>query len=271
MKKWMWMALMAFFMMGAVAEPVAAKNRKSKPTVYMIGDSTVKNGRGDGSNGQWGWGSFLWQYFDTTQVKFDNHAMGGRSSRTFISEGRWTRVLELLQPGDYVLIQFGHNDAGPLNTGRGRASLKGNHDRDTVVIMESTQLPDTVHSFGWYMRKYIREAKAKKAIPIVFSHIPRNNFVTLDSTQIIRNTEGFGNWSKEAASMEKGIYIDLNDRIATEYESMGKNLVQLMFHGDHTHTSYAGAQLNARIVAELLSEQKQLPVSKWSLVRSRKK
>lgn len=271
MRKWIFYVTLVVFTFGVVSENLAANKNKRKPTVYMIGDSTVKNGRGDGSNGQWGWGTFLWQYFDTACVNLDNHAIGGRSSRTFISEGRWQRVLDLLQPGDYVLIQFGHNDAGPLNTGRARASLKGNHDRDTVVIMESTGKPDTIHSFGWYMRKYIREAKAKKATPIVFSHIPRNNFVTLDSTQIIRNTEGFGKWSKEAAQMEKGIYIDLNDRIATELESMGKDLVQLMYHGDHTHTSYSGAQLNARIVAELLSEQKRLPLSKWSLVRSRRK
>lgn len=248
------------------ANPGKAGNsrKKGRPVVFIIGDSTVKNGKGDGSNKQWGWGNFLWQHFDTTKVSFENHALGGRSSRTFISEGLWDKVLSAVQPGDYVIIQFGHNDAGPLNTGRARASLKGNSDKDTVVIMESTQKPETIQSFGWYMRKYAKDVKKRKATPILLSHIPRNNFVTLDSTQIIRNTKGFGQWTKEAAQMEKVTYLDINDRIATKYEKMGKDSVQLMFKGDHTHTSLAGAQLNASIVAQMIKEQKKLKLAKWT-------
>ena len=237
-----------------------SSRKKGRPVVFTIGDSTVKNGKDDGSNKQYGWGSLLWQWFDTTRVSVENHALGGRSSRTFITEGLWDKVLAGVQKGDYVFIQFGHNDAGPLNTGRARASLRGNADNDTTVVMEATGKEETIHSFGWYMRKYARDVKAKGATPIILSHIPRNNFVTKDSLQIVRNNNGFGAWCKEAAAMEKVPYIDLNDLVADKYEKMGKDSVQLMFHGDHTHTSRLGAELNAKTVAEgvKLSKNKQL-------------
>lgn len=237
-----------------------SSRKKGRAVVFTIGDSTVKNGKDDGSNGQFGWGSLLWQWMDTTRVSVENHALGGRSSRTYITEGLWGKVLAGVQKGDYVFIQFGHNDAGPLNTGRARASLSGNGDNDTTVVMEATGKEETIRSFGWYMRKYAQDVKAKGATPIILSHIPRNNFVTKDSLQIVRNDKGFGAWCKEAAAMEKVPYIDLNDLVADKYEKMGKDSVQLMFHGDHTHTSRLGAELNAKTVAEgvKLSKDKQL-------------
>src|ERR1043165_1648253 len=89
--------------------------KKEKPVFYIIGDSTVRNGDGTGKNGQWGWGSYIAGYFDTTRISIRNEAMGGRSSRTFITEGRWEKIVANLKKGDYVIMQFGHNDSGPLD------------------------------------------------------------------------------------------------------------------------------------------------------------
>lgn len=238
----------------AAASSVGKSRKKGRPVVFVVGDSTVKNGQGDGRNGQWGWGNFFWEMVDTTKVSVENHALGGRSSRTFITEGLWNKVLSAVQPGDYVLIQFGHNDSGPLNTGRARASLPGNGNNDTTVVMEATGKEEKVQSFGWYMRKYAQDVKAKKATPILISHIPRNMFTSKDSTTVIRNTTGFGKWTKEAAAQEKVPYIDLNDLVATQYEKIGKDSIQKMFHGDHTHTSKAGAILNATTVAKAIKK-----------------
>jgi len=224
--------------------------KKGRPVVFTIGDSTMKNGKDDGSNNQWGWGHFFGDSFDSTKVSVENFALGGRSSRTFISEGLWDKVLSAVQPGDYVLIQFGHNDAGPYNTGRARASLPGNGDKDTTVVMEATGKKVTINSFGWYMRKYAQDVKAKKATPILLSHIPRNMFTTKDSIAVNRNKEGFGAWTKEAAEMEKVPYIDANELIADELDKLGKDAIQKLYYGDHTHTSKAGAILNAKIIAE---------------------
>ena len=83
-------------------------------------------GQGTGSNGQWGWGSLIHTHFDTSRIHIDNQAIGGRSSRTFLTEGRWDKILTTLKPGDYVMMQFGHNDSGPINdTIRARGSIKG--------------------------------------------------------------------------------------------------------------------------------------------------
>lgn len=235
-------------------EQAGSSRKKGKAVLFVIGDSTVKNGKGDGSNKQWGWGSLLAKYMDTSKVTIENHAIGGRSSRTFIEEGRWQRVLDALQPGDYVIIQFGHNDSGPFNTGRARATLKGNSDKDTTVIMEATGKSNTIHSFGWYMRKYALETKEKGATPILLSHIPRNMFTAKDSLHIIRNTDGFGAWTKEAALQTNSIYIDFNNIIGDELEKLGKDSIQKMYFGDHTHTSYAGADLNAKMLSKELKK-----------------
>ena len=246
------------------AEPnKAGKSRKKgRPVVFTVGDSTMKNGKDDGSNKQWGWGHFFGDMFDTTKVSVENHALGGRSSRTFITEGLWAKVLAAVQPGDFVLIQFGHNDSGSLNVGRARASLKGNGDNDTTVVMELTGKAETVHSFGWYMRKYAQDVKAKKATPILLSHIPRNMFTTKDSVAVIRNNDGFGKWTKEAAAMEKVLYLDANQLIADKLDKMGKDSIQLMYYGDHTHTSLLGAKLNAKTVAEGIKELKSCKLRK---------
>jgi len=149
-----------------------------------------------------------------------------------------------------VLVQFGHNDAGPYNTGRARATLPGNGDADTTVVMEATGKTETIHSFGWYMRQYARDVKAKGATPILLSHIPRNMFTSTDSVAVNRNTTGFGKWTREAAAMENVPYVDANQLIADKLDKMGKDSIQLLYHGDHTHTSKAGAILNARTIAE---------------------
>jgi lysophospholipase L1-like esterase len=237
--------------------------KKGRPVIFTVGDSTMKNGRDNGSNKQWGWGHFFGDYFDTTKVSVENHALGGRSSRSFITEGLWNKVLSAVRPGDYVLIQFGHNDGGPLNTGRARASLHGNGDNDTTVVMEATGKPETVHSFGWYMRKYASDVKAKGATPILLSHIPRNMFTTKDSTYLIRNTDTYGAWTKGAAAMEHVPYLDANKLIADRLEKMGKNTIEKMYYGDHTHTSLLGAKLNASTIAEGLKTLKNCDIKKY--------
>jgi len=97
------------------------------------------------------------------------------------------------------------------------------------------------------MRKYARDVKAKGATPLFFRTFRVTNFVTKDSLQNHSQTlKGFGAWCKDAAAKEKVPYIDLNALVANKYERMGKDSVQLMFFGDHTHTSRLGAELNAK-------------------------
>ena len=111
----------------ATARPGLPVPRDPKlPSLILVGDSTVRNGRGDGGQGQWGWGEPLVSFFDTTKINVVNRAIGGRSSKSYISEGEWEKTLEYIKPGDVVLFQWGHNDGGkPDEPTRTRASLPG--------------------------------------------------------------------------------------------------------------------------------------------------
>src|ERR1700689_3243623 len=126
------------------------------PTIFLIGDSTVKNSWDEGADELWGWGHPLVGYFDPAKINVENQALGGTSSRSYISGGHWERVLALVRPGDFVMMQFGHNDSGPAG------SIKGNGD-ETEERTDTKGKQETVHSYGWYIRKYIAETKAKGA------------------------------------------------------------------------------------------------------------
>lgn len=218
-----------------------------KPTLYIIGDSTVRNGDGSGKNGQWGWGTLVHQYFDTSKLTIANHAIGGRSSRTFINEGRWDKILETLQAGDYVLIQFGHNDGGPLDdTARARGSIKGIGEESKEIYNPIRKQQEVVYTYGHYLRKYIKDAKAKGAIAIVCSPIPRDNW---KEGKVNRSNNDYGKWAKEIAESEGVPFVDLNNLIADKYEEMGAEKAKPLFYGDHTHTSKEGAEINAAVVA----------------------
>src|SRR3990170_1268165 len=154
---------------------ISAREREPKPTLFLIGDSTVKNGNGKGEGGLWGWGDFLHARFDTAKIHIENHARGGRSSRTYQTEGLWDRVLARVKPGDYVILQFGHNDAGAVNdTIRARGTLKGIGEETEEIENTLTKKHEIVHTYGWYIRKYLVDTKAKGATPIVCSPVARN-------------------------------------------------------------------------------------------------
>jgi rhamnogalacturonan acetylesterase len=225
-----------------------------KPVFYIIGDSTVRNGDGTGKNQQWGWGSFIVNHFDTTKISISNQAIGGRSSRTFITEGRWDRILATLKKDDYVIMQFGHNDGGPLDdTARARGTIRGIGDESKEIYNPIMKKQETVHSYGWYMRKYIRDTKEKGAIPIVCSPIPRNDW---KEGKIMRSSESYSKWAREIALQEGALFIDLNELVAAKYEEMGADAVKPFFPIDHTHTNIDGAKLNTGIVIKALKEIK---------------
>lgn len=122
-------------------------------TIFTIGDSTMANKKLEGGNPERGWGQMLSRYF-TDGITIDNHAVNGRSSKSFIDEGRWDNVLSKIQKGDYVFIQFGHNDE------------KDDPKRHT----------DPGTTFDANLRKFVEETRAKGGIPVLFNSIVRRNF-----------------------------------------------------------------------------------------------
>jgi rhamnogalacturonan acetylesterase len=242
--------VVAMFFAVVAGRVTLADEPAGPPTLYIIGDSTVKNGRGNGDRDMWGWGQVLAPHFDAAKIRVDNRAIGGRSSRTFVTEGRWDDVLDDLRPGDFVLIQFGHNDGAPLFEGdRPRGSIPGHGDETEDGVVALTGKPETVHTYGWYLRRFIADAKAKGATPIVLSPVPRDVW---RSGRVVRADKNYGRWAAEAARQGGAPFVDLNEIVAAHYERAGEEAVRRDYFttADHTHTSRAGAELNAECVVE---------------------
>ncbi len=231
------------------------------PTLFLIGDSTVRNGHGDGAGGQWGWGDEIAPYFDTSKINVVNRAIGGRSSRTYLTEGHWDAVLAMMKPGDMVIMQFGHNDSGPLDdTARARGTIPGVGDESKEIDNPITKKHEVVHTFGWYMSRYVTDTLAKGATPIICSPIPRK---TWKDGKVVRNASNYGGWSRQVAERLRVRFIDLNEIIARRYDALGEAQVDPLFADPHTHTSLAGAELNAECVVAGLKSMKDDPLARY--------
>ncbi|WP_426278432.1 rhamnogalacturonan acetylesterase [Chryseobacterium sp. S-02] len=232
---------------------VSFQKIQEKPVLYIIGDSTVQNGSGKGADSLWGWGSFMNLYLNTDKIEIQNHAKGGRSSRTFLTEGRWDSIMKTIKKGDYVLMQFGHNDGGELaDTLRARGTIKGIGEETQDIYNPIRKVNETVYTYGHYMRKYANEAKSKGAIPIIVSPVPRNIF---DKNGKIEKDK-YGVWAQEVAKQTDAYFIDLNEMVIEKYQKMGPEKVQAFFPKDHTHTNKDGAILNAELVTKGIRQLK---------------
>lgn len=238
-------------------------HQATRPTIYLIGDSTVKNGKGKGDGGLWGWGNFLYTYFDTTKIVIENDALGGTSSRTFQTRGLWDKVLEKVKPGDYVIMQFGHNDSSPLvDSTRARGTIKGIGNESKDLYNPLTKKQEVIYTYGWYMRKFIKDTKAKGATPIICSPVPLNKW---KEGKIVRDSSAYAKWAKETAISEHIDFIALNELISNQYDKMGQDVVNrdMFTTTDHTHTSLEGAKINAACLAEGIKELKNNALQKY--------
>jgi lysophospholipase L1-like esterase len=243
----------ANFQLPAPANPALA-------SIFLVGDSTVRNGRGDGANNQMGWGEPFVDYFDKAKVNVVNRAIGGRSSRTYITEGHWERTLALIKPGDVVLFQFGHNDSGPTDDpARARGTLDGVGDETREIDNPITNKHEVVHTFGWYMTKYVEDTKAKGATPVICSLVPRK---TWKESKIVRGADTYGGWARQVGEKEHVGFVDLNEITARKYDELGEAAVEPLFGDPHTHTSLAGAVMNAESVVAGLKALAKDPVAK---------
>ena len=217
------------------------------PTLHIVGDSTVKSG---GTRGMFGWGERIAPFFNAEKINVVNHAIGGRSARTYFTEGRWEKVAAQIKPGDFVIIQFGHNDQGRIGdpANKNRADGKGIGD-ETVEDTKPDGTKELVHTFGWYMAKFVTEAKAKGATAIICSPIPHKQ-----RWENGRDFENLAEWDRQVAKNNGAFYFDLTMVITDAYKKEGAEKVATFFADKGTHTSDVGAQSNAaRVIAGLKS------------------
>lgn len=223
------------------------------PILFIVGDSTVHNpGRGER-----GWGDVIGKNFDTNKIHVENHALGGRSSRTFITQGYWDNILAAAKPGDFVLIQMGHNDGGALDdTNRARGSIRSLGEETKDIYNPIMKKPETVHTYGWYLRKYIGDAHAKGMTPILCTPIPHCPKEAVKAGDVEKSP--YVAMSTELAKNDKVLFINLNEITMSHYASLTPAEIKEKYFtpADGTHTSPAGAEVNAQSVIEGLKQLK---------------
>ncbi|MGI4873132.1 MAG: rhamnogalacturonan acetylesterase [Janthinobacterium lividum] len=215
-----------------------------KTKLYLIGDSTMAN-KIRATFPETGWGMPLSTFFDTTAVAVDNRAQNGRSTRTFLAENRWQPVVDALQPGDYVFIQFGHND-------------------------ESQNYPDrytTPEDYRKNLIKFVTETRSKKATPILLTPVTRRYF---DKEGHLKETHVIYSAATLAVAKEYQVLVVDMDQLSREVlQKMGDEQSKLLFMylapGDHpnyplgradnTHFNELGARLMAQLVVHDLQRQ----------------
>lgn len=247
---------------------IMAQEPTDSITVFMIGDSTMANKPLKDENQERGWGQMLPMMLQG-KIRVDNHAVNGRSSRSFINEGRWDKVIELIRPGDYLVIEFGHNDEKP---GEKRHTDPGS-------------------TFDDNLRMFAQKALEKGATPILMNSIVRRNFPaniaekaedrddnppsatgpTKNAVEgeILVDTHGAYLISPRTVAEELGTpFVDLNALTHCLVQSLGREKSKELFMWipantykfcpdgkiDNTHLNIYGGKVVAAIAAKAIAE-----------------
>ena len=242
-------------------------------TIFIIGDSTAANKDISQGKQERGWGMVLQSYFDDN-IRVDNRALNGRSTRSFINEGHWDKVLQSMKPGDYVIIQFGHNDEKPKA------------DRHT----------DPGSTFDYNLAKFVRETREHGGIPVLMNCVVRRNFfvnapendddeklrtqtfkdgVRMVEGDTLIDTHGLYRVAPRDVAQRMNVhFVDANQITHDLEQGLGteasKKLHMWFLPGtepsepkgkqDNTHYSVYGAHVVARLLADALCEE--VPVLK---------
>jgi len=209
--------------------------QQKKIKVYLIGDSTMSI-KDTKAYPETGWGMPFVYFFDSS-VEVDNRAKNGRSTKTFISEGLWQPVADNLKEGDYVFIQFGHNDE--VKTKKSYA---------------------TEEEYTANLKRFVKETRNKKAIPILFTSVARRNFN--EAGKIVGTHDVYANLVRQVAKDQKVPLIDMDTKSQALLQQFGPETSKLLFlqlvpgehpnypegKDDNTHFSELGARLMAQLV-----------------------
>jgi len=231
------------FIVVAALVSMAFVSANNPITVYLIGDSTIAD-KVPATYPETGWGTPFKTFFDSTVV-VENHAKNGRSTRTFISENRWQPIAAKLKEGDYVFMQFGHNDES-----------KEKVDRYT-----------SPEDYKRNLRKFISETRAKKANPVLLTPVTRRKFV---DGKIQETHAEYSALVREVAKSENVAFIDLDEMSKVLLQQFGEEKSKLLFlqlepgehpnypdgKNDNTHFSEIGARKIAQLVLSEVKNQK---------------
>lgn len=219
---------------------------QQKPTLFLIGDSTMANKENPDKNPEHGWGQVLPQFL-TSGIEIQNHAVNGRSSKSFRTEGRWDQVEKQLKKGDFVIIQFGHNDQ---------------------KIKDSTKFTNPYTQYRANLERYVNEARAKGAIPVLMTSIVRRNFN--ENGVLIDTHKEYPLVVRMVANDLKVPFVDmqlLTEQMEIAYGPENSKKLHLYYKEgedpyypkgkeDDTHLSKLGAEMVAKLAAKSLKALK---------------
>ena len=223
----------------ALSLPVSAQL-----TVYLAGDSTAAN-KSEKARPETGWGEMLQRHFDPTKVKVDNRALNGRSTKSFIDEGHWQKLVDALKKGDFVFIEFGHND----------------EKKDKPAIYAS---PD---DYKVNLTRFIREVRAKGATPVLMTPVSRRKF---ENNAVVKTHGEYPDAVKAVGKAEKVAVIDMESKSAAVHSQLGEEGSRTLFNQlkpgenpnypkgveDNTHFNPKGAEEMAKLAVEGIKEDK---------------
>ncbi len=227
-------------------------------SLFLVGDSAISAGPGGTSAGGQGWGDPLATFFDRAEINVVNRAITSSSARAYVAEGFWADTLALVKSGDVVLIQFTGNDADPATTVEG--SLPGVNDDFRDLANPTTYQPELVHTFGWYLRQIAVDTLAHGATPILCSPVPHNQW---QNGHLRQPPETVAGWARAIAVQQRVPFVDLNTILTRRFDALGQAAVAPLFADDQTHSSAAGARLNAEAVIAGLKALQPDPLSSF--------
>jgi lysophospholipase L1-like esterase len=219
---------------------------QQKPTLFLIGDSTMANKDNPDKNPEHGWGQVL-PLFLTTEIEIQNHAMNGRSSKSFRTEGRWDKIEKQLKKGDFVIIQFGHNDQ---------------------KVKDSTKFTNPYTQYRANLERYVNETRAKGATPILMTSIVRRNFT--ENGVLVDTHKEYPLVVRMVANDLKVPFVDLQlltEQMEISYGPEKSKLLHLHYKegeveyypkgkSDDTHLSKFGAESVAKLALNSLRNLK---------------
>ena len=212
-------------------------------TIFMIGDSTMADKPLAGENPERGWGQMLPGWL-SEEIRVDNHAVNGRSSKSFIDEGRWEKVVSRVKKGDYVFIQFGHNDEKP----------------------DPARHTDPGTTFDDNLRRFVNETRDKGGIPVLFNSIVRRNF---EGDKLVDTHGAYLDSPRNVAKELGAAFVDMNRITHDLVEGLGPDASKELFMGvpagtvpampegreDDTHLNVCGGRVVAGLAADAIARQ----------------
>lgn len=234
MRRWPFLAF-------ALAAPLAQRPNDARPTLFLVGDSTMADKADPENNPEHGWGQMLPRFVDTTRLVVRNWAANGRSTKRFIDEGKWDSVMARVRPGDYVLIQFAHNDGHVIDPARYVNAYTG---------------------FRRNLERMVADTRARHATPILVSPVVRRYF---NESGVLTDAHGSYGYVLRRVARDDGVaFVDL--QVATEdmVTALGPEQSKAYYlwvaagqyphfpqeKHDNTHCTELGATAVARLAAE---------------------